>query len=346
MTQSDPATGVAPAPAVGFAARLPSQAWETVGIVGSPQHAVWVWYKPATLPQGLFLRIPDDVYRNDPQQAAQLTIRRLLLSAGIDPTAVAMWYLYGVPYDAGCGMSPFLDAPIPFPAAGVDPNIAVYIHGQTVAMPAAGPQPMMLLPQPMPLQAMPMPYVAAAPVQRDADDDLSITEVFERIQADWHFAMETEQELKRTRKKLHDLLGRLKALNRDLTSQERQHADNQDKRDWRDARRGLRDAEMRVWSCIKDFDIGDTSSAGKRLYFEQIYKKYVEPRRPFDGLRQAQREFETYRKMVSTLQSSMYTSMSNAQTNGERKAERIIDRIQARIRDAQTKRNFLGVIAD
>jgi hypothetical protein len=231
--------------------------------------------------------------------------------------------------------------------AGVDPNILVYLN----VAPAAAPQPG-FAGAGMPGAAYfdPTMFAASAPIpshsQAPAAEDMSVTELFERIDSDWHASLEIERELTRLRKMLLDLFNRVKNLNRDLTPQERIHANNQDKQDWMDARRWLRDGSTRLWRCIKEHDIGDTSIAGQKGWFEQTHRQYVIPRIPFDGLLQAQRDFEAYRKMLQTLHNNMSSAHAMASADGERRADKILNRIAAKVRDAQTKRNFLGTMID
>lgn len=320
-----------------FVARPPSQSWEHVA-VDFPPHYVWVWFKPPALPQGLIARIPEEAYQGDPQPESQPTLRRILAAAGIDPAGIASWVLQGTPYDAAGGTNPYLDAPIPATPAGVDPNIAVYVN-----VPAASGA----LPAP-PMQPMPQMPVAAVAAQSAVGSAVPATaaESFERIDADWRQSLDIEKELKRLRKRLNEMLGKLKSLNRDLTPLERLHSDHQDKRDWRDARRALRDCSTRVWACMKSFDIGDTSSAGRKNTLEHTYQTLIAARQPFNGLEQVQRDFEAYRKAMTTLQGNMNNALSVASTQGERRAQSILTRIGNKIRDAQTKRNFLGVMID
>ena len=330
---AEPHIGTARAGALAaFAERGPSQAWEQVRLGGGPQEFVWVWFKPAHVPQGLMVRAPDEAFQG---AAPPPALRAILQAAGIDPASIWVWYLYGVAYDAMQGTNPLLDAPIPAPPAGVEPTIVIYMPApagdpmQPAAYPAAG--------------VMPAPVVLA-PVA--ADESVNATELFERMETDWNAAQELEKDLTRLRKQLVDMMTKVKALNRDLTPQERLHGNNQDKKDWQDARRWLREGANRLWRCIKEHDIGDTSTAGQRNRFENTYRQYVVPRVPFDGVLQAQRDFESYRKSLQTLHNNMSTAHSIASLDGERRAQQILNRIAAKIREASTKKNFLGVIAD
>lgn len=312
-------TTARPAAPASFAARPASKSWEQICFADCPQNYAWVWFKPSAVRHGVVFRIPQELYEAHPEHAAQWTLRKLLTAAGVEPRTVSMWQLCGVAYQGMEGANPYMDAAIPKPPDGVDPNILVCVNTTQAAAEQA-----------------PASY----------GDESSLAEMFDRIQADWQAALDIEKELGRQRKRLLEMLKRLNTLNRDLTPDERRHANNQDKRDWTDARRWLRDAGTRVWRCIKEYDIGDTSSAGHRTWFERTYQQFVVRRRPFDGILQAQREFENYRKTLLTLQTTMNNAYANAENNAERRAQRVLDRIAAKIRDAKTKKNFLGVVCD
>jgi hypothetical protein len=173
-----------------------------------------------------------------------------------------------------------------------------------------------------------------------------LMEAYEHVEQDWRAAQDTEKDLSRLRQQLLDMTGRLKALNRDLTGPERVHSTNQEKKDWQQARRMLRDCTNRLWKCMKAHDIGYTSSAGQRRWFEETYEKYIAPRRHFDGFQDADRAFGTYRKIVTTLHIDMTNALSIAQLDGERRAQQILARIAEKIREAGNRKNFLGVILD
>jgi hypothetical protein len=313
--QSESVTSAARA---GFAGRPPSQSWEQVPLADAPQSFVWIWAKPFQLPQGLIVRVPDETWRT---AAQSLTMRTLLHSAGVDPTDVLMWQLYGLTYQALNGTSPLLDQAIPLPVPGVDPSITVYVG----------------LPQFRPMQPLVPPAFA---------EDQKLSDLFDRIDVEWNTVLEIESNLERLRKALVDMSGRLKGLNRDLSPDERLYSNNQDKQDWLDARRWLRDADNRMRSCVKDYDIGDTSLAGQRKWVDQIHQQFIVPRLRFDGMEQALNTFEFYRKMVMTLQTKMNNAYLNSQQNAERRAQQVLSRIATKVREAQTKRTALGVVLD
>jgi hypothetical protein len=173
-----------------------------------------------------------------------------------------------------------------------------------------------------------------------------LLEAYEHVEQDWRSSQDTEKDLARLRQQLLDMMGRLKTLNRDLTGPERVHSNNQEKKDWQQARRMLRDCTNRLWKCVKAHDIGYTSSAGQRRWFEETYEKYIAPRRHFDGFLDADRAFGTYRKIVTTLHIEMSNALSIAQLDGERRAQQVLARIAEKIREAGNRKNFLGVMLD
>ena len=79
---------------------------------------------------------------------------------------------------------------------------------------------------------------------------------------------------------------------------------------------------------------------------EQIYEQQVVPRIPWDGIVQAQRDFEAYRKMSLALQINMSSAFGQAVSNAERRAQQVMTRIQAKVREGNTKRNVLGIMLD
>jgi hypothetical protein len=334
-------------PPAGFSGRAPSQAWEQIALADVPGAIVWAWFKPPAVPHGLMLHVPDEAYQVHPQPK-RLTLRNLLQAAGVDADGVALWQLGGFTYDMLQGAAPLLDQPIPRPVPGVDPTIVVYLHAAP-ALPApawgmapAGPEAWAAA------SAGPVATGFAGPVVGGPQGalDMPVAELFDHIETDWSASLQVEQDLIRLRKQLVDMMARLKTLNRDLTATERLHSSPQDQKDWQDARRWLRDAATQLSVCIREHDIGDTSAAGQRKWFEQMYEQFVVGRIPFEGMQQAQRDYETYRKMIQTLSMGMHSALMNAALNGERRAQQVLNRIAAKVREATTRKNALGVLLD
>jgi hypothetical protein len=311
-----------------FAERFPSTAWESIPFPDDPHCFVWAWFKPAGAPQGLVVRVPDEIYR-DPVRRGAVTMRRVLRAAGIDARSVAMWTLYGAAYDARQGASPALDYPIPEPAMGTDPALDFPIPAPS---PGADPSIHVVVNSFVPGVAAPAPLPpAAAPSPGGVD-------AFAHIAEAWNLSLVLEQQLAAAAKQLNATLLRLNSLNRDLSSEEGRSADQLDKKEWQDARRWLRDIAARVSRFLKDHHIGMTSAAGKRGSFEAIYEQYVVPRRNFDGLVQAERDFEQYCKTMQTLLNNMNAAQTSAAQDGERRAQLVLTRISAKARAARTKK--------
>ncbi|HUG89947.1 MAG TPA: hypothetical protein VML55_03880 [Planctomycetaceae bacterium] len=295
-----------------FGSRAPSTAWERVPLADSPGRHVWVWYKPQGLGEGLLVTVPDDAWAPDPQRGP-LTMRALLRAIGLDAAAVPLWSVYGVPCETQGGTNPLLDQPIPPPPPGADPRIAVYVAPVQWPGPAASPA---------------VSVAAAGPG----------LPIFMRIENDWNAILQIEANLALLRKQLAAMLARINTLNRDLSPDERQYGDRKDKSDWQIARRWLRDVATKLSRCIKDHDMGHTSSAGKRNQFEQVYQQWITPRVAFDGLERVQRDFEQHRKTVATLLNNMQVAYSSAAQDGERRAQEILNRLAAKVRTARTRR--------
>jgi hypothetical protein len=256
---------------------------------------------------------------------------------GADPIGVAMWQLYGMTYQSWNGSNPLLDQPIPTPGPGVVAEVVAYI---------AVPQVPFNYATQMPPQGYPPPSFLPTMNSFAAVPGRDLTPIFDRIDVEWSSAMDIEKDLDRLRKNMVDLTGRLKSLNRDLSSDERLYSSREDKQDWTDARRMLRDSEQRLRGCIKDFDIGDSSSAGYRKGYEQIHRQFIVPRIPFDGIEQQVEQFIFYRKLVTNLQGKMNNAYLSAVNNGERRAQQVIVRIAAKVREGQTRKTALGVMLD
>ena len=300
-------------PRTQFAARYPSSTWECFPLADAPQCCVWAWFKPTHVPQGLILSVPDETFQAF-ASASSLTLRWLLRSAGIDPSCVAMWMVYGVGYDSQVGLSPYLDQPIPPPTPNVDRSITVYVQ---------------------PPLAMHAPVANILPTQAVPT---SAAELYERIGTDWNSCLQLEKELDSMRKQLAAMAGKLHSLNRDLTPEETLHAARQDQDDWKDARRWLREAAGKLSRFIKECDVGDTVYVGKKKWFIQIYQQVIIPRAPHPGLEQIRQEFEAHRKTLQTLVNNMRATHSSAGQDGERRAQQVLSRIASKAACARTKR--------
>ncbi len=309
-------------PQIDFIARAPSQTWEAIPFPDSPQFCAWAWFKPVHTPQGIILQIPDVTIQGYPN-LSQLTLRMLVQLAGVNPSMVTGWYFNGVQYDAQGGSSPLFDQPVPLPVSGMDPNILVYTN-----LPVAG-QPVINQP------VLPQQEQFAAAV---STDHLNLDEMFKKIEIDWKESLAVVRKLSMKRKELFDMVTKLKSFNRELNIDESRFCSQEDKGEWRDARRLLRDISTKLDMYIKQHDIGVTSFAGKREWFEETYNKYIQPRQVFDDLVQAERDFEHYRKTLQVLMSRMNTSQIQAGRDGERRARQVLAKIAAKVQAGRSKR--------
>ena len=384
MNRAKVARDPAADPRARFARRPASQAWEAIAAENRAPNTAWVWFKPPAVPSGLILRLAPEAFQ--PNTPTSLwTMRQLLTATDVDPAAVVMWRVNGAAFPAAGGTNPLLDLPVPAPVPGADPNIVVTVAlpaGPPVFPPGVGapgtsmaagsngnlagaalPVPGFAAGQAMPTALPAVPVVPAAngpvalppaglPMGRNRKHEpvipapAHLLEAYEHVEQDWRACQEAEKDLARLRQQCLDMMSRLKALNRDLTGPERIHSTNQEKKDWLHARRMLRDCSNRLWKCVKAHDIGYTSSAGQRRWYEETFEKYIAPRRYFEGFQDADRAFGTYRKIVTTLHIEMSNSLSIAQLDGERRAQQILARIAEKIREAGNRKNFLGVILD
>ncbi|MCG6157966.1 hypothetical protein [Rubinisphaera margarita] len=319
-----------------FASRPASAGWEQVTCSAVPQLTLGVWFKPATFPMGVVLAFPQGVNR---AQFPQLTMRMLLDAMRLEPSSIISWAINGMTFDAAQGTNPLLDQPLPPSMPGADPQIYVMC---AAPVPVAPPMPV----APPPMAAAPMPQMAPRGAAQGMNRQPSPQELewLDGIDAEWNASLNIEADLHRQRKRLVDMQSKLKTLNRDLNSDERTYSSSQDKKDWQDARRWLRDCSTKLSRNLKDYDIGFTSAAGQRTWFEETYKAYVETKLPFEGMEQAFRDYQMYHKSLQTLNTSIKSAVQYAAQNGERRAQRLISQIQAKVREGNAKKNFLGVI--
>lgn len=324
-----------------FYERATSTTWEVASLPHVPNAPVWFWFKPQNLPNGLAIQIPAETFvatANSPV----LNLRNILTAANIDPAIVHNWFVYGVPEDAMGGMNPAFEQPIPPPPVGGDPNIYVIMHSiaQPVATAPVSAPPQINYATPV----MPGSVIPGSDEQT-LEDEGPVSELPEgthplvhSIDGDWKAVLYMEKQMAGIRKKLGMIQGRLNSLNRDLTPDERNHGDNQDRRDWQDARRWLRDASTTVSRYMRDHDIGPTSGAGKRTQMEELHKQVVLNRQPVPNLEEVHREFVNFRKQMQTLMNNMNNANATASRDGEQRAKRILSRIAAKVRKAKTKR--------
>ena len=307
-----------------FAHRPPSVTWEPFPLpeLGT---ALWVWFKPPQAPLDILVQIPGDV---SVAYGAQLTLERIVAGCGLPPNQLRGWTVQGMTYELSPETAPFLKQPLP---ASQTP-IAIHVHPAAAA--AAPPAMPMVPPAAMPMPGQPVAPQPTAPV----DPNVNTEVLFQKMDSDWQAILQLETQMGLIRKQLNMSQGRLKSMNRDLNIDEAMAADNQDKRDWQDARRWLRDAGAATSRAIRDCDIGDTSAAGNRNRFEQIYNEIVVPRKPVPDLSRLQFEFESHRKTVQSVVLKMQSAASGTVREAEQRAQQVLSRIAAKVRKNRAKR--------
>ena len=287
-----------------FAIRSPSVAWESIVVPDVPNGVLWAWFKPLNGPLDVMVQIPPETYASC---GTQLTMRRVLQSVGVSAEEAESWTVHGATYPTQNGSSPLLDQPLPPPGN----------QGLSIRM--------------LPTFPPPVGTVQAA---GQIDDD----RLLDAFDADWHALLQLETQLGSARKQLGAIQGQLQSLNRDLSPDERLAADNQDKQDWQDARRWLRDSLALVSRWIRDHDIGMVSAAGNRNRFEQVYQQHVSVRQSIPGLPAVHHEFEQHRKTAQHLLTQMQSAHQKANTDGVMRARQVLGRISAKVRRSNEKR--------
>jgi hypothetical protein len=249
----------------------------------------------------------------DPRLATMLTVRILTAAAGLEATHVLGWSVNGVIYDAAAGTSPLLDHPLP---AGPDGQLQLTVWMQAIAGQ--------------------VPYAAMLPPQMPAQASRAATSsderIFAAIDASWNSIRQLETKVNSVRKQLDQSMTRLGSLNRDLSPEERRASDNKDTKDWLDARRWLRDSLATLSRFVKEIDMGTTSGAGQRHYFEDLHRQYVVPRIPFAGMEQVALEFESHAKILQNLVASAQAGLTKAGRDAEQRANGVLTRISSKSR--------------
>lgn len=159
----------------------------------------------------------------------------------------------------------------------------------------------------------------------------------QRIEAAWKSAIQIERQLTGLRQKLSSMQTALGKLDRELTPDERLASDREDRDEWADVRRWLRDLQGKCHREIKAFDIGMTSSAGVKNTLEQRFLETTEGRVRVTDLPTLRKEFEKYRKDLMCLQRAMTAALQSSVQNGTQRAQRVIGKIGVKIREMRAR---------
>jgi hypothetical protein len=254
------------------------------------------------------------------------------LTAGVMPAVMPGLMPAPIPFPgtaAAAAVGPFMHAmPVLSSAAAMAPGGAAHVaeSGPAAASVAGG-------------AALRAPTAAGpAPSGGSGGVDPATHARYNAIETDWLAILQVEAQLGGLRKQLAALQGKLQSLNRDLSTDEARASDSQDKRDWQDARRWLRDSAAQVSRVLRAYDIGIISSAGNRNRFLDVFSQFVEPRRPLEGLASWQQQFEAHRKTAQSLLNEMTSVLGSAARDGEQRAQQLLSRIATKVRTARTKR--------
>ena len=296
-----------------FALRPASMSWETLVLVPGTAMGMWVWCKPLHAPLDLIVRVPVETFQ---AFGGQLSLRQIALAAGAELGQVQGIAVQGAFIDAQGGGNPLLDHAVPPQTPWIEISIRM-LAGITYT--AVGP--------------------VTTPQARVVSPSASASGQAIAIEADWNAVLQMESQLGMLRKQLATIQGKLQTLNRDLNANENVAADNQDKREWQDTRRWLRDASSLASRYIKEADSGVTSMAGNKRRLEQLVEDARAGRLSPQQLASGQNEIESHRKTVLNIQNQMQNALQSASRDGEQRAQMVLSRIAAKVRNHNAKRS-------
>lgn len=338
--------------------RLPSSQWEPLSIDRLPGLVLWAWFRPAALPSGVMISIPPELVAGSPV-GFPISLADILSAAGVFPQQFQAVALFGGIWQPAAVVAAFVSHPLPPVPPGGCAEILISFF-EPVLMPV----PIPIVPMPQEYSGMPStadnPHVTAS-VEDDLDDCLNSASVdwsdelaedpeledvgelltddtmFNRIEALWKSATQLERQMTGLRQKLSAMQTALGKMDRELTPDERLASDREDRDDWNDTRRWLRDLQSKCHREVKAFDIGMTSGAGGRHYLENIFTSIVEPRVKSSKLSQYRTEFEKHRKDMVSLQRGMVAALTTSTQNGTQRAQRVLGKIARKIRELRAR---------
>jgi len=299
-----------------FSLRPASIGWESLVLVPGTAIGMWVWCKPLHAPLDLIVRVPVETFQ---AFGGRLSLRQIALSAGAELAQVQGFTLQGAFIDGQGGVNPLLDHAVP----PQTPWIEIAMRMQAgVTYPALGSV----------VAAAQAPVVSPSTPASTSGQAIA-------IEADWNAVLQMESQLMMLRKQLATIQGKLQTLNRDLNANENVAADNQDKREWQDTRRWLRDASSLASRYIKEADSGVTSMAGNKRRLEQLVEDARAGRLNPQQMASGQNEIESHRKTVLNIQNQMQNALQSASRDGEQRAQMVLSRIAAKVRNHNSKRS-------
>ena len=312
-----------------------------------PGIVLWAWYRPAHLPSGVVVSIPPEVLNAFPA-GFPISLGDVLAAAGVLPQQFQAVSMFGSEWHSAALFASVVNHPIPGVPTGCPPEIAMAVAEQQLMMPV------MPMYHPGSNASMDMNAFAGHSAfpglqsedygQYDDDDEFEDDEtaltddmMYHRIEASWKSARQIERQMTGLRQKLSTMQAALGKLDRELLPEERLASDREDRDEWSDVRRWMRELQTKCHREIKSFDIGMTSGAGGRRRLEEIYLTLIEPHVASGQLATYRAEFDQFRKDMVSLQRAMVTALQAASQNGTQRASRILSKIAGKIREMRVR---------
>jgi len=294
-----------------FFERPASAGWEVVPIPGVADVNCWAWFRPGTLPVGVAVTIPPDVI-GLPGTLLPFSFLQLIHAVGLTREQLVSVSFYGEPWQSAVHWRATAAEFLPCPPAVANVQILLMAEQQTLPVP----------------QLQPTAHLPSSAAEASAAST-AMTSQFHRLETDWKACQGMERQLAGLRQQLAGVLGRLDALDRDLRPAERMGAARQEKDEWQDTRRWIRDAASKVQRCLKAHDIGVTSAAGRRNMIQERYEQSSSDVGGLTDLTSCLHEVESYRKELANLFNNMGSTLQGANTNGIQRAQRVLSKISA-----------------
>jgi len=307
-----------------FIERPASAGWEVVPIPGVAGVNCWAWFRPENLPAAVAVTIPPEVV-GLPGAVLPFSLVQLLHAVGLTWEQLVSVSFYGGPWQPAALWQAAAAEFLPCPPVAANVQILLLAGEQTLVVSQSEPP----APSP-PAPSPPAGTDTSAPSQ-------AVTNQFRRLESDWRACQGMERQLAGLRQQLSGALGRLSALDRDLRPAERMAAARQEKDEWQETRRWIREAASKVQRCLKAHDI---SSAGRRNMIQERYEQSSSNVDALADLTSCLHEVEVYRKELANLFNNMGSSLQGANTNGIQRAQRVLSKISAqtskkRVRDRE-----------
>lgn len=337
-----------------FSQRPPSCQWEPLPMARLPGIVLWAWYRPAHLPTGVVVSIPAELLAAFPA-GFPFTLGDVLAAASVPPQQFQAVSLFGYEWQPAMAVTLIVHHPIPAIPEGCRPEIAITVDEQQIILPVMPMMPVAALHHSGLNMHAAMNavagygYLPSTPTEDDgqfveddtefADSTTPLTEdmMYARIEAAWKSARQIERQMTGLRQKLASIEAALGKLDRELAPEERLASDREDRDEWSDVRRWLRELQTRCHREIKAFDIGMTSGAGGRRRLEEVFQTLIEPRMAAGQLDTYRSEFDQFRKDMVSLQRAMGAALQAASQNGTQRAQRTLGKIAAKIREMRVR---------